>query len=291
MRKILFAAIALLGALGVVLVLAGTAPAATTSTATTLACQPGWYVNPDETALLPKQQEDGLLFDGPSLLHHAITPVYKLKDLPVDATFTANVTAGVAPLIKFETSPYSTINKSAAGYWSGKITYANPGGQGNPVATPQELIGKWSGYTDDTTVTSFGIGYANDTGNTALVKSVTFAGHKYSFACAPPTSTTSTSTSASSTSTTKTTTSAPVTTTKSTTVPSTSNVVITSSTSAGAVPVVNDTPRGSVGTQTSGLAYTGAGATPGLVLSIGLALVLIGAGGIAFVTYRRRRRS
>lgn len=158
-------------------------------------CLTGWYVNPDEngdgdpagddTDLRPTQQVDGLLFDGPSLMHHATS--YTLESVPTDGSFVANVSVGVAPLFKMETlNQYSTINKTADGkYWSSKITATDPGGQNNPVATPADLIGLWSGYTTSTQVFSFGVGYANDAGNTALVSSITFAGTTYDLTCEP----------------------------------------------------------------------------------------------------------
>ena len=148
-------------------------------------CNADWYVNPDETALKPKQLRSGLLFDGPSLIHHKSSG-YTLKNVPLNGAFVAHVYAGAMPLFKMETSsPYSTINKSATGkWWSSKIAASEPGGQSNPVGSPAELIGKFT-YTDATTVVSFGLGYGNDTGNKALVRVVKFGKQVYRLACRP----------------------------------------------------------------------------------------------------------
>ncbi len=149
-------------------------------------CIQGWYVNPDEGNLLPEQVEEGLLFDGPSLVHHATS--FTLLTVPTDGSFEADVETGVAPLFKLETLPpaqYSTINKTSAGtWWSSKIAAADPGGQSNPVASPANLVGKWN-YTEATTVFSFGVGYANDAGNKAVVSSVTFNETTYDLTCRP----------------------------------------------------------------------------------------------------------
>jgi hypothetical protein len=148
-------------------------------------CNADWYVNPDETALKPKQLPQGLLFDGPSLIHHK-SSAYTLKNVPTNGAFAAHVYAGARPLFKMETSnPYSTINKSATGkWWSSKIAASDPGGQSDPVDSPADLIGKFT-YTEATTVASFGVGYGNDTGNKALVVAVSFGGHVYRLSCRP----------------------------------------------------------------------------------------------------------
>lgn len=183
MRRIL----AMAGAAAItVLAVPATASAHTGSgTASQTKCNADWYVNPDEAALKPKQLPQGLLFDGPSLIHHK-TSGYTLKNVPTRDSFTAHVYAGSAPLFKLETSnPYSTVNKTADGkWWSSKIAASEPGGQSNPVDSPASLIGKGS-YTEATTVASFGVGYGNDTGNKALVTSVRFGSRFYSLACKP----------------------------------------------------------------------------------------------------------
>jgi len=284
-KKVTAAAIALLlGAFGVTLTLTGAATAAT-APKTTLDCLPGWYVNPDETNLLPVQQPDGLLFDGPSLIHHAASG--KLTAAAGDGTFTVDGgPVGALPLFKFETSaPYSTINKTVDGlYWSSKIP-TGVGSQSSPT-TLATLAGT-APYTSDTTLLSFGVGYANDKGNKVVVTSVIYDKHTYSFACAPPTTTTSTTVStsptkpsSSSTSPTKTKTTTPA--------PSTSDTVVTpSTTSAVAIPVARTTTPSS--TQNVGLAYTGAPASPAWIAILGGALLLIGFTGIGIVQIRRRR--
>lgn len=149
-------------------------------------CDNGWYVNEDETKLMPSQQSSGMMFDGPSLVHHKTTPV-SLATVPTDGAFaTVGAVTGVPPLFKMETTaPYSTINKTGAGkYWSSKVV-SGPGSQGSPVDSPADLVGKWN-YTVDTKVVTFGVGYANDTGNKALIGSVTFGGHVYPMKCPSP---------------------------------------------------------------------------------------------------------
>jgi LPXTG-motif cell wall-anchored protein len=155
------------------------------------ACLQGWYVNPDEVPLLPEQLEDGLLFNGPSLVHRSTS--HTLATVPTDGTFDATVETGVAPLFKMETmSPYSTLNKTAAGKWWTTEIVTGDGSSSAPVDSPTEFIGKWT-YTDATTVFSFGVGYANDTGNKALVSSITYGGEKYDLTCRPSEPTTTAS--------------------------------------------------------------------------------------------------
>lgn len=149
---------------------------------------PEWYVNDDETALKPTQQPLGLLFDGPSLIHHAVAPV-ALASAPTDGAFGGHLFHGSMPLFKMETHlPYSTINKMAGGYWSSKIV-SGAGSQSMPLATLAEFVGKATsngGYTEATVIYSFGVGYANDTGNKALVSWVSYGGHKYDLKCPKP---------------------------------------------------------------------------------------------------------
>jgi hypothetical protein len=293
-KKVTAAAIALLlGAFGVTLTLTGAATAAT-APKTTLDCLPGWYVNPDETNLLPVQQPDGLLFDGPSLIHHAASG--KLTAAAGDGTFTVDGgPVGALPLFKFETSaPYSTINKTVDGlYWSSKIP-TGVGSQSSPT-TLATLAGT-APYTSDTTLLSFGVGYANDKGSKVVVTVLIYNEHKYSFACVPPTTNTT---------------------------PSTSNTAVfyvncdavraagkapllsdqpgyradldsnhngvacEDTTSAVAVPVARTTTPSS--TQNVGLAYTGAPASPAWIAILGGALLLTGFTGIGLVQLRRRR--
>jgi hypothetical protein len=182
MRKIigglaLMVGVAFLAAFG----LSGTAGASTAPHPVPSECHQGWYVNGDEEHLLPEQVENGFLFDGPSLVHHVIAPV-KLADA-LGASLVADVETGVAPLVKLETtSPYSTINVRADGkVWSSKIA-SGPGSQDDPVNSITLLAGI-SPYTNGTKVYSVGAGYANDTGNTAVVSSITYGPTTYELAC------------------------------------------------------------------------------------------------------------
>jgi hypothetical protein len=143
-------------------------------------CDKAWYVNPDESALKPQQIDDGLLFAGPSLIHHATGgPFTSAAD---DGAFTVTgPVVGVKPLFKLETtSPYSTVNKTAAGYWSSKIATGD-GSQAAPVTLAK--LATLAPYGETTTLLSFGVGYANDTGNKATVSSVTFGGKTYELSC------------------------------------------------------------------------------------------------------------
>jgi hypothetical protein len=142
---------------------------------------PEWYVNPDETALKPQQLPQSLLFDGPSLIHHAVTPI-GLADAPTDGAFGGWLLHGVWPLFKLETTaPYSTLNKTTGGWWSSKIV-SGAGSQSMPLASVAEFVGKWN-YTAGTKVFSFGVGYANDGGNKALVTWISYGGHKHGLGC------------------------------------------------------------------------------------------------------------
>ena len=146
-------------------------------------CNADWYQNPDEASLKPKQLPKGMLFDGASLAHHAPGAVYTLATVPTNGDIHAKLLAGVPPLFKMETStPYSTINKTSAGkWWSSKIA-SGAGSQSEPVDSPAELVSKGT-YTDSTTILSIGVGYANDTGNKALVTGVRFGRHHYWLGC------------------------------------------------------------------------------------------------------------
>jgi len=158
----------------------------------------GWYVNVDENGdgqptadtvdLRPEQKPAGFLFNGPSIIHHHTASPTGIKLADVEAgSFTAALKVGALPLFKMETAnPYSTVNVTAGGkFWSSKIGAADVGGQSNPVDTAGDLVGLWN-YTAATVVGTFGVGYAKDTGNSALVKSVTFDGKIYPLACYPP---------------------------------------------------------------------------------------------------------
>lgn len=256
---------------------------------------PDWYVNPDETDLKPVQLSLGMLFDGPSLIHHHLTPV-SLADLPTDATFGAHLFHGSMPLIKFESSipgtpgTYSTINKTGAGkYWSSKIA-TGVGSQSMPLDTPADLIGKWAGYTADTKVFSFGIGYAHDTGNKAFVSWVALGGHKYGLWCphspSPSTSPSASLSPSATPSSSPTPTAAPTTPGATTTGPPPTTGAPTPGTP---LPTTDQaTPVAGFGTGPHGLAKTGYNTT-GVMLT-GLALILSGVALVGFLAWRRRVR-
>lgn len=150
----------------------------------------GWYVNPDEAALAPVQKDLGFLFDGPSLVHHETGPL-DLADVRA-GSFTGTLKGGVLPLFKMETSnPYTTINVTADGkFWATAMLPGDEGGMNHPVATAAALVGLPTKpgkpqLTSDTKVTTFGIGYATDTGNTYLAKTITFRGVTYALSCLP----------------------------------------------------------------------------------------------------------
>lgn len=243
-------------------------------------CSSGWYVNPDEAALTPLEKSGGLLFDGPSLVHHAASGL--LVDAAGDGSFVAVVQAGVAPLFKFETSkPYSTINKTAAGlYWSSKIV-AGEGSQASPVTLAK--LATLAPYTEATVLLSFGVGYANDAGNKALVTAVVYAKITYSFTCVPKTTTPTSTTVPPTTSSVPTSTSSPATTSEPPVIST------TSSTAAGVGVGTTVIPAARTGTVADeSLAYTGAGMDPAGLL-IGAALMILGGAGLIVMTIRRRR--
>lgn len=151
-----------------------------------------FYGNPDEpvTEDNAKSTEAGIELTGAVSLHHTISAT-KLADLPKHALLTQDVITGSGALVKAETTvpgvpgTYSNIVFTADGVWSSKIAAGSPGGQSNPVDGPEDLIGLWSGYTDDTVAGTIGFGYGNDTGNKTLVKALVFAGKTYNLACKP----------------------------------------------------------------------------------------------------------
>ena len=179
-------AVATLGVLGLATPAAATVPQGAHTVKS--ACTTEWYVNSDEEALLPEQKPQGFLFDGPSLAHRLIALPIPLATAPTNGSFSADLLVGVMPLFKMETlAPYSTINKTPGGkYWSSKIA-SGSGSQSSPVDTLAQLA-VLAPYNVNTKLYSFGVGYANDAGNKALVKSVSYGGHTYSLACVPASS-------------------------------------------------------------------------------------------------------
>ncbi|NMO52000.1 hypothetical protein HH310_12430 [Actinoplanes sp. TBRC 11911] len=228
------------------------------------ACTDEVYVNGDEGPLAPTQEPDGLQL-GPEggIFHIALDEPIALAAVPV-ATFTTDVETGPAPLIKMETAPYSTINIDANGkFWSSRIAASDPGGQSQPVDEVAELKGKWSGYTDTTTITTVGVGYGHDEGPIATVTSLTFGEQHWNFACQPGGDESSSPSPSPSTS-------APATSSTPSPHPSSSQP---SGTVAG----------GATGDGGSGLPITG----PGGFLTA--AVVLLAVGAVLFVFARRRR--
>jgi LPXTG-motif cell wall-anchored protein len=144
-------------------------------------CTNGWYVNDDEGNLMPTQTQNGLVFDGPSLIHHAASGFF--HDAPSDGYFVVKgAVTGNLPLFKMETYyPYSTVNKASGGWWSSKIA-TGAGSQSSPVPTIAALSGL-APYTGATVLISFGVGYANDSGNKATISAIVFNGHKYDMTC------------------------------------------------------------------------------------------------------------
>jgi LPXTG-motif cell wall-anchored protein len=320
-----FAALAALVAAGVAVALVALSQSASANghpkwRPTIEKCNPGWYVNPDEQNLRPQQTRYGLLFDGPSLIHHTPPTPLKLSDLK-PGSFDVHVFHGVAPLFKVETdTPYSTLNYVGDGtsnlWWSSKIAAGQDGGQGKPQE-PSWFVGQWN-YTAATTILSYGVGYAKDAGNKALVKSVTFAGVTDKLSCAPPPPPTTTTTTDVPTSSTTTTTDAPPSSSSSssTSTGTSSNSSTTSTGSArftdcaevraaGLAPLyLSDTDYrtdldsdgdgvaceteathvGAVGEK--GLAYTGTSDKLPIILWIGILAVLLGV--VLIFVYRRR---
>lgn len=182
----------LIGAAAVALGLTGaalafTAPAQAAGGPVVSTCNTGWYANPDETA--PAQVEGGFLFDGPVQVHRATS--LDLADVRA-GTFVANRVIGAKPLFKLETTnPYTTINVTPEGkFWASAMLPENTGGQNKPVDKVADLVGLDTKpgkpkLTSDTKVTTFGVGYGNDTGNKALVTSITFHGTTYDLSCKP----------------------------------------------------------------------------------------------------------
>lgn len=158
----------------------------------------GWGVGEDEKNLIPTQVPEGFQFKDASLVHHLVEKDGGLTLAEVrPGSFVADLVDGSMPLIKLETtSPYTTINQTPDGkFWATAMTYDQEGGQGHPVDTVADLADK---PTKDgvppldagTRVRTFGIGYANDNGNQAVVRSLTFQGKTYALSCSPVTETT-----------------------------------------------------------------------------------------------------
>lgn len=157
-------------------------------------CLTDWYVNPDEGGAdenqgdrRPEQTEDGLMFSGNMLVHHA----------PENDILLADVEPGI-----FVADPAPSLNSffsvevGAPGYatlrWDG--TQWNVGGTDKYSIDPSTFVGV-KGLTEASHVLSFGVGYVNtpNNGTETIVSSVTFAGVTYDLTCSPepePTETT-----------------------------------------------------------------------------------------------------
>jgi hypothetical protein len=234
----------------------------------------GWGVPDDEQAGKPKSTVDGLEFGNASNIHHATS--LDLADVKPGSFDTVGAVTGSKPLFKvWTTNPFTTFNlvyvDGKPMWWATAMTYEQDGGQGHPLASLDLFVGKdvkpgKPKLTGDTKAVEFGVGYGNDTGNKAVVSSITFHGKTYDLTCEPkpePTKTSgspSPSASASSSATAK---------------PSAS---ASSSSAAG-------TGLGDNGTSGGGLPVTGA-AAGGIA---GGAAVLLVAGGVLFVMARRRK--
>jgi hypothetical protein len=255
----------------------------------TPSCLTGWYVNEDEEALLPEQKPGGLLFDGPSIAHHAVGGTVTLATVAEDGAFTVSgPVVGALPLFKMETStPYSTINKTAGGkYWSSKIG-SGPGSQAEPVDHPGDLVGKTTSngaYTVSTAVFSFGVGYANDSGNKALVTSVTLGQQAYPLSCPPPSASASVSASPSASASHSASPSASASASKTTAPPTTVPPITTLPTTGS--PAGGGGVTASPSRTANNLALTGSNIP--LIGGIGVVLIVAGAV-LSFVALRRRR--
>lgn len=149
----------------------------------------GWYANPDEQSDLPTPTVDGLKFEGKDLIHHATDPLDFTDFDKTGKSFEA--TAAGKVVFKAETSgPYSTIVINADGkIWSTAFKYEAVGGQGNPVAKAEDLIGKPDSmkpgkvpYTAASRIVTFGVGYRVEEDST-VVSSISFHGTKYPLIC------------------------------------------------------------------------------------------------------------
>lgn len=228
-----------------------------------------WYTNQDEGDNTPTQKADGWLFEGKDLIHHATGPL-DLADVK-GGDFTAEGSANKLVFKMETTAPYSTIVQTPDGkFWSSKV----PAGKGSQAAPVDKVIDLTDSdvieqpgkeYTGATKVTTFGVGYWTESGET-LVKSIKFRGKTYKTDCQPVPST---SASPSSSATTKPTSSAPT---------GTASTDPTSNTSTSNAPVP--------GSNSGGLPVTGP--SVGLVVALGGILVI---GGIVTAIAVRRRNT
>lgn len=250
----------------------------------------GWYVNPDEAARAPEQLSDGLKFEPGDLVHRAVAnlPVASL----VPGTYAASPAPGQPSFFSVEvrnpSGAYGTLRwDPTASLWSITIgAGTGPGGaatdgtftNANPVSLLAGKVTKWGAFSPATdVVVSFGVGFtANPPGTvTTKVTSVTFQGTTYPTLCLPPTSSASASASSSS---------KPP--SQSASASASSSKSASTSASVSATPSSSSTPP-VVGAGSGRLPTTGSSWVPWLIGS-GVALLLVGAGLLAWLWRRNR---
>jgi len=283
-----------------------TPAAAATETSTGVSCPgvSGWYVNPDETDRKPETSAGGMKFAPADLIHHAADVAMVNVKPGSFALATGSDTPDQPSFFSVEvrdagTGAYGTLRWDVAAKEWTLVTNTASYSKAEPIG----FIGvetKWGKLTPAARVISFGVGYTKSpTGTkTVTVKSVTFAGQTRSLVCLPPTKPVTTPPTSSPTVTPPTTTpgattpttlpptkppvtTAPTTRPPATTPPTTRPPVTTAPPTEGAlVPVAG----GSGGD--GALPVTGAAAG----IMAGVAMILVGIGGVLMVAGRRRRK-
>lgn len=261
----------------------------------------GWYVNPDETDRKPETTIDGFTF-GPADLIHRETSVPMVNVKPGSfALATGSDTPDQPSFFSVEvrdadTGAYGTLR------WDGAAWTLVTNTASHTKAEPIGFVGvetKWGKLTAQAKVISFGVGYTKNPPGTknVTVKSVTFAGQTYRLMCTPPgkpvtpkptvTVPTPTTTPGATSPTTVPPTKPPVTTWP-TTAPTTRPPATTPppTTPPATTPAPELTPvAGGSGGDDGSLPVTGAAAG----IMGGIALIIIGVGGVLIVASRRRK--
>jgi hypothetical protein len=149
----------------------------------------GWYVNPDEADREPTRTYDGFVFESADLIHHAapaglttatLSPGHFLvaagSSLPDQPSFFSVEVSG-------DDGGYATLRYNRITLKWDMVT----GGQFYSNADPSALV-DMPPVKRSHKVVSFGVGYtANPPGTVkTTVKSVSFQGKAYSFACPKP---------------------------------------------------------------------------------------------------------
>lgn len=244
----------------------------------------GWYVNPDELDRAPTQKWNGMEFKGDDLIHHTATGT--VADLAA-GTFVAAPAPDQPSFFSVEVR-----NGDGTGYatlrWNTDTLKWNmvTGGQFYENATAAGVVAMTT-PPKSSTLLSFGVGYTkNPPGTvTTLVKSVTFKGTKYELSCKPAQSSSSSgsaSASASGSSSSK------PPTQSSTSQPPTASASSTSAApSASGSTTTLPTPGGNTGG--GSLPKTGSAIPMAMITTGGVGLVLLGAGLLAILWFRRRR--